>query len=308
MPRPVSPNGRLVERLDLSDSLAVFRIRPDEMPGTDAPWFRSGQYVSLGLNAPDGSEGVLRPYSIASAPEERRWLEFYIRRITRPDSGRPFTHLLWRLPPGDRLFVGPRIAGRFTLEATVGAADPRLKVCAAAGTGVAPFVSLVRSTAARGDAPALARIAVLHGASHAHELGYRDELARALGDRFVATVSRPADNPAWTGAVGRVESFFDPERLPELERLLGLPQGGFSPDAAVVYVCGFTGTIAETVFRLIRRGYVPEERRLRRLLEIPDASPPSLFFEQYDTEPIVDPADRARLEELRSAFRAHVRP
>jgi len=75
----------------------------------------------------------------------------------------------------------------------------------------------------------------------------------------------------------------------------------------VVYVCGFTGTISATVLRLLRRGFVPEDRRLRRLVGIAESARPNLFYEQYDTAPLIDPADVALLERLREEVRARAR-
>jgi len=57
------------------------------------------------------------------------------------------------------------------------------------------------------------------------------------------------------------------------------------------------------VRRLLRRGYVPEERRLRRLIGIKDEAKPTLFFEQYDLEPVFDPNDQALIAELRDAVK-----
>lgn len=298
MGKPVVYNATLVGREDLSPTLALFRVLPDEVPPPGRPWFESGQYVSLGLNVEDPAapHATLRPYSIASAPEERRWLELYIRLASVPESPEPFTPLLWPHRVGDRLYASPKIAGRFTETHTVGGGDRRVRVFAAAGTGIAPFVSAARSAAARGREDLLARMVVLHGASHVHELGYRGDLEALVprGLRYVPTVSRPADNPDWSGHAGRVETLFDRE--------------SFSPEAAVVYVCGFTGTITSTVERLVRRGFVPEDRRLRRLLQVPEGLPPSLFYEQYDTTPILDPQDEARLAELRAELKSRVAP
>jgi ferredoxin--NADP+ reductase len=308
MGKPVAYNATLSGRQDLSDTLALFRVRPDDVPPEGRAWFEPGQYASLGLNAPDveAPHATLRPYSIASEPEERRWLELYIRLASQPESPEPFTPLLWGLPPGGRLYASPKIAGRFTESHTVGPHDPRFRVFVAAGTGIAPFVSTVRSAARRGEDARLARTVVLHGASHAHELGYREvfESLVARGLHYLPTISRPAANPGWTGRTGRVETAFDAGATAELEARLGLSRP-FSPEDAVVYVCGFTGTISATVLRLVRRGFVPEDRRLRRLLGIPEAARPSLFYEQYDTTPIVDPKDEATLSELRAHVRAH---
>ena len=104
------------------------------------------------------------------------------------------------------------------------------------------------------------------------------------------TVSRPAVHPDWTGLTGRVESLFDDGRLDHLD---------VRPESAVVYVCGFRNTIAGAVRRLIGKEYVPEDRRIRRMLGIANDTPSSLFFEQYDLEPVFGPGDEALIASLR---------
>jgi ferredoxin/flavodoxin---NADP+ reductase len=282
-------NATLVERLELDPTLVIFRIRPDAIPAPSEPWFLPGQYVTIGAGA------IQRAYSIASEPEERRWLEFYIRFAREPATPTPLTHLLWKMPVGERLHLGEKIAGRFTLERTARANDTRVKLLVAAGTGLAPFISMVRHAKRAGDAAALSRFAVLHGVSHPHELAYRDELTDAAsrhGLRYLPTVSRPATHPEWTGLTGRVESLFDDGRLEFLD---------LRPESVAVYVCGFRDTIAGSVRRLLGRSHVPEDRRLRRMLGIADEAKPSLFFEQYDLEPVFDARDEALIASLRAA-------
>jgi ferredoxin--NADP+ reductase len=302
MATALTGNATLVGRIDLGPTLAIFRILPDDVPPAGRDWFLPGQYVTLGEGA------VQRAYSIASDPGERRWLEFYIRYAREPATQTPFTHVLWDLPVGGRLHVGGKIVGRFTLERTVGEADPRRKILVAAGTGIAPFVSMVRHARRKGNG-ALATIALLHGVSHPGELAYRDELEEAAkeGLRYVPTVSRPAEHPDWRGQTGRVESLFVDGGVAKLERDLALA-GPLGPDTAVVYVCGFRGTIAESLSRLLGRRFVPEDRKLRRLIGIPEGSAPSLYFEQYDLEPVFGPGDDALVAELRADWQRGAAP
>jgi len=287
MSKELPNNARLVERIDVAPELAIFRVRPDAVPNDGAPWFLPGQYVTLGMG------DLQRAYSIASSPNERRWLEFYIRYARNPETETPLTHRLFDLPVGERLHAGDKIVGRFTLARTLPPGDVRHRILIAAGTGLAPFLSMVRAAVEEGDGAALARTSVLHGASHPEELAYRDELEAAVrrhGLRYVPTVSRPLEHPEWTGVTGRVETLLDGD--------LGL--GAFGPETAVAYVCGFRGTIAESVRSLLRRGFVPEDRKLRRMLALPESLPASLFFEQYDLEPVFDPSDEATIASLRA--------
>jgi ferredoxin--NADP+ reductase len=170
-------NATVVGRTNLTDALATFLIQPDR-PQRKRPWFTAGQYCVLGLNNNEKPElgSVRRAMSIASAPEAEGPLEFYIRYVIRPSSQNPLTHLLWKLNTGDRLYLRTTAAGNFTISDTVGAQDSRLRVMVAAGTGAAPFISMIRSEICRNPAVDLSRWVLLHGASYPGELGYRQEL------------------------------------------------------------------------------------------------------------------------------------
>ncbi len=293
MAKPLTYNATLRERLDLTDSLAVFKVAPDEPPGGQGRSFVPGQYVVLGMNH-DSRGPVRRAMSIASAPEEQDVFEFYIRYVDRPESDNPLTHILWPAEEGDRVFTTTKATGRFTLDHTVGADDPRLKVFVAAGTGLAPFVSIIRSHRMRERDPDLSRYVLLHGASYPEDLGYRDEMQAAAaipdgrGIHYHVTVSRPGERPDWRGDSGRVEDYFRPERLGELEQRLGLAEGGLNAKSAVIYVCGLQGTIGNCITRLAERGFVPADRKLRKALDIPRDASPNLFYEQYDNAPVID--------------------
>jgi ferredoxin--NADP+ reductase len=292
-----APNATLVDRIDVAPSLAIFRVRPDVVPGASEPWFLPGQYVTLGLNE------LHRAYSIASEPGERRWLEFYIRYARNPETETPLTHRLWEMPAGGRLRVGERIVGRFTLERAAGAGDARVKILVAAGTGVAPFISMVRRAVRAEDAGELRRLVICHGVSHPSELAYRAELTEAaarFGLRYRPTVSRASEHPDWTGHAGRVERLLVDQDGHAAESELGLAPGELHPDRAVAYVCGFRGTIADSVKSLLTRGFVPDDRRVRRILGFQEDRKPSLFYEQYDLTPVFDPDDTAMIASLRA--------
>lgn len=312
MAKPLEYNATVTERIDLEPTLSVFRVRPDApfSPSGD-PWFVPGQYLTLGKNRPAGADNdprphsVRRPMSIASAPHDTEDAEFYIRRVGEPESELPLTHQLWMCNPGDRLYCRPTPAGKFTIEDTVGSDDPRLKVTVAAGTGLAPFVSMVRARVRDDPSADLSDFAIVHGASYPTGLGYRDELEAAVGGhglRYVPTVSRPHAAPDWDGHTGRAEAQFQDDTLPRTEAALGLGEGQLNPTKAVVLICGLQGTIGGTVQALIQRGFVPDHRRLRRALQVPDDVPPTVYWEQYDSSPVIDTHDEALMERLRRAL------
>jgi ferredoxin-NADP reductase len=308
MAKPLQYNATLTERIDVTDALSLFRITPDAPPAK-RPWFTAGQYCVLGLNNADKPElgSVRRSMSIASAPEDDGPVEFYIRWVSKPDSDNPLTHLLWNIKSGARMYMLTNATGKFTIPDTVGADDHRLRIMVAAGTGSAPFVSMVRSELRRNPSADLSKWVLLHGASYAADLGYRDELqqmAQRNGLQYWGTVSRPKECPGWTGDTGRVEGFFEGARLDDFERRLGLSPGGLNPATAAVYICGLNGTIAGTILPLIDRGFVPDFPRIRKALGVPEELHATVFWEQYDTEPVIDVKDPNVVEPLHARMQA----
>ena len=210
MPAALEYNATLVGREDLSQALAVFKVKPDA-PVSGAGWFVPGQYMVIGLNnETDTALGsVRRPMSIASSAQQTDTIDFYIRYVAHPESDNPLTHLLWKAQVGDRIYARVRPTGHFTVQHCVGADDRRLKIFVAAGTGLAPFLSQVESDVAVDPSCSLAQYAMLHGASYPAELGYRDRLevlAANNGLRYLPTVSRPSESVDWTGSAGRPTS------------------------------------------------------------------------------------------------------
>jgi ferredoxin--NADP+ reductase len=133
--------------------------------------------------------------------------------------------------------IGPK--GKFLLEPN----DRRTHLFISTGTGIAPFMAMIRETLAERKPR---RTVMLHGCSYVDELGYRDELEAFERDRtypvtYVPTISRPNDprNAGWTGRTGRAEHV-----VADVCRDLHL-----RPDQTVVYICGNPDMIinAETV-------------------------------------------------------------
>ncbi|HSD88638.1 MAG TPA: hypothetical protein VLB44_14015, partial [Kofleriaceae bacterium] len=206
-----------------------------------------------------------------------------------------------------RMYMRAVAAGVFTVKDTIGPEDPRIRVMVAAGTGSAPFLSMVRSELRRNPNADLSKYVLLHGASYPADLGYRDELMRMVDRnrlKYWGTVSRPQEAPDWKGDTGRVEAFFDGARLEDLEKRLGLPAGGFAPKNVVIFICGLTGTITGTIIPLIDRGFVPDFKRIREALGVPPEMKDSVFYEQYDTEPVINVKDPAVVEPLKARMQA----
>jgi ferredoxin/flavodoxin---NADP+ reductase len=245
--------------------------------------FSPGQYATLWLK--HGDRTVPRPYSIASSPRHPKTLEFYINLVSEGQ----MTPSLWdhellldletRRPSTSVEFTGPK--GRFLLDPS----DTRDLVFIASGTGLAPFMSMVRflneeSIAAPGSFVAR-RLCVVHGASLPAYLGYHQELSalmhdslrnpkRVLAVTYLPTISRHYLDPGWQGLKGRAEYLLeDPgdsprSALPTLEECLrGLLLTMLRPESHVVYACGHPGTVDNVVRILSQRGFQPD-RDIRR--------------------------------------------
>lgn len=255
-------NAVITARHEVAPGLIVIRVAPD---GWRLPEFTPGQFAVLGLpqEAPrcelaDPLEDVLpkpgalirRAYSIASSSVSREYLELYITMVR---SG-SLTPRLYALEVGDRLWLGPKISGRFTLDEVPAEAN---LVLVATGTGLAPYMSMLR-TMLPGTEPR--RIAVLLGARHSWDLGYQAELmaldARSEDFFFIPIISRPAEEPVpWSGAAGYVQDLW---RERAVARAWGFEP---TPDNSRIFLCGNPGMIDDMVAMLAHEGFREHSRK-----------------------------------------------
>jgi ferredoxin/flavodoxin---NADP+ reductase len=247
--RPIAPesakyNAHVSRRVDLTESLAFFWVKYNGEP----VHFEPGQYLTIGVES--NGKLIQRPYSIASSARELDdGYEYYIRLVT----GGMFTPLLWRLTEGHGMSMkGPK--GKFVLLPD----DDRTHVFISSGTGIAPFISMMKTLLFDG---APRRAVILHGASYEHDLGYRELLEEWQADgtyplTYVPTVSRPGvpENSRWTGRVGRVETIV-PAVYDEME---------LTPDNSIAYICGNPDMITAVETTLLGRGF-PEEQVKKEL-------------------------------------------
>jgi len=249
------------------EDLAVFRFKPKE---GELPKYKSGQFITLGAHIPSENKVVRRAYSIASHPENRKYIELYIRWVRKPLPGR-VTTVLFSSKEGDEIsWVKP--TGAFTVEEDKpnGEKDDRRIVCLGGGTGLAPFVSYARHLHTIGSKR---EIVILHGASYVDELGYRDELTQLEEEsldsgkdnwnfRYRATISRPDEwfNRTWNGNKGRVETFLQSKNgeASPLEKLVGEK---ITKENTVFFICGWQGTIDGCLDVLTPKGFVTERNK-----------------------------------------------
>jgi ferredoxin-NADP reductase len=217
-------SGRIVEWHRLSESLSLFRLVGPS--GAQFPPYQPGQYIALRRDdclltrkVKDGDEvrfvpdldeegkqkhgPVTHSYSISSAPYETahaNFLEFYVvlERDREGVLGR-FTESLFRgveTHTNERLAYVERIVGDFTLAKRAAGFDQVLMV--GTGTGVAPFVSMVKQLRfeARRGAPSPVRYTLVYANRTYQELAYHQELqeieaSKAFDFVYVPSVSRP---------------------------------------------------------------------------------------------------------------------
>lgn len=269
-------NATVTENRCLSPGLFLLRVLPD----APIPDFTPGQYVALGLprvekasvelatlreegiaeeNTEKKIEGisprtlVKRAYSIASSPSDKGGLEFYIARVNEGELSPNLTDL----NKGDRVFVQKKYVGTFT---TCDVPDGKNLVFIATGTGIAPFISMLR-------APNLLQrfgtVTILHGVRYTQDLAYRDEITELIESRgynlqYYAAVSRDAGSEG-NIRKGYVQSFLEDE-LVSLE---------WATDH--VFLCGNPGMIKAVVDLLSLQGFKEHTRK----------SPGNLHLENY---------------------------
>ena len=210
--------------------------------------FAAGQFARLALPAPPGAKEPMlgRPYSFVNPPHERPH-EFYFGVVAQG----PLSPRLAALVPGDPLWLLPRANGFFTVDELPDAAS---LWCLATGTGIGPYLSMLRT-----DAPwqRFERIVLVHAVRHAPDLTYRDVIA-AIGQarngafRYVPVVSR---EDAAGALRGRIPTLIDDGRL---EAQAGLP---LAAEAAHAMLCGNPAMVDDVQAVLARRGMKRHRRR-----------------------------------------------
>jgi ferredoxin--NADP+ reductase len=254
-------NAVVTLRDEISPWLMILRIEAD---GWQLPEFAAGQFAVIGLpgSAPrfalsepeaapvDPNKLIRRAYSIASSSLTKQYMEFYVALVT---SG-ALTPRLFGLKIGDRIWLSPKIAGLFTFDQMP--ADKNV-VMIATGTGLAPYMSMLSTHLMCGESR---RFAVLHGARHSWDLGYRSQLMTlehlCSNFRYIPTISRPHGEPtAWTGATGYVQNLWNSGAL---EKAWGFHP---TPENTHIFLCGSPEMIDDTSAMLGQQGFKEHSKK-----------------------------------------------
>jgi len=225
---------RVSRVIDETPSTRTLRLVP---AAGNLPPFQAGQYITLFFDL--GGVRTARPYSISSAPSQTAFWEITVRRVAE---GLVSNHLL-DLGPGALLeSSGP--AGTFVFNPVI---HPPQLVCIAGGSGITPFMSMIRETVQR-DLPR--RITLLYGNRRLDDVIFHaelNELARsAVQFDYIPVVEDPPGN--YPGRRGLIDA-------PLIREACG------TLDDKVFFVCGPQG-LYDHVLPQLEAMAVPR-RRLR---------------------------------------------
>jgi len=206
--------------------------------------FHSGQFTMIGLMV-DGRP-LMRAYSIASSPYEST-LEFFSIKVQNG----ALTSRLQNIRPDDTVLIGRKPSGTLLPQNLL---PGRTLYLLATGTGLAPFMSLIRDPELYAD---FGKVVLVHGCRMARELAYRDLITREL------------PNDAWFGDEVRRQLIYYPTvtrepfehqgRIPALLatgrlcRDLGLPPIDREHDRFML--CGSPQMLADTRSLLTGLGF-----------------------------------------------------
>lgn len=233
----------------VNEELMVVRVRPDFR----VPVHKPGQYTTLGLGHwelryPGSQEEIPKPgnerklirraYSLSSSVIDEtgnlldldhvEWVEFYIVLVREAEKGPPeLTPRLFLMQQGDRIFLGEKFAGHFTLD-PVQPTDAVIFL--STGTGEAPHnYMLWELLRRRHPGPILAACCV----RYRKDLGYiavHEELMRRYpGYTYLSLTTREMET------IGQKVYIQDLLTSGQLEERLGRP---LDPARTHVYLCG----------------------------------------------------------------------
>ncbi|MEM6681594.1 MAG: ferredoxin--NADP reductase [Pseudomonadota bacterium] len=213
-----------------TDTLFHFRItRPAAFR------FRSGEFIMIGLMK--AGKPLLRAYSIAS-PSWDEELEFFSIKV---ENG-PLTSILQTIKPGDKILLGRKPTGTLVLDALT---PGKRMYMYSTGTGIAPFVSLIRDpeTYEKFD-----DVILTHTCRRAAELDYGKKIvADTLQDPLVGELAQGKlrhftsltreDHPV----MGRITTLIENR---DLFKHLGVPE--LSKETDRVMICGSMDMLNDT--------------------------------------------------------------
>ena len=206
--------------------------------------FQNGHFTMIGLRV--NGKPLLRAYSVVSANYEEH-LEFLSIKV----QDGPLTSRLQHIQVGDSVIVGNKPTGTLLIDYLLPA---RRLYLMGSGTGLAPFISIIRDPATY---ERFEQVVLVHGVREAAELAYYDHITQTLpkhellGEmvsaqlRYYPTVTREAFRNT-----GRITDLLDSGKL---FSDLGLPN--INPAEDRVMICGSPALLKDLKGLLEVRGF-----------------------------------------------------
>ncbi|MBU0472884.1 MAG: ferredoxin--NADP reductase [Bacteroidetes bacterium] len=262
MAKGLELNSKVTQVIRVSPVNIIIRVSP---VGWEVPEFEAGQFAVIYLpgSAPrcensipehqevDPEKMIRRAYSIASSSKNKEYIEFYITLVHDGE----LTPRIFALKPGDSIGLTSKFTGMFTMDKAPHDAN---LVLIATGTGVAPYISMLRSDAL---ANPNRKIAVLHGAYNTWDLGYSSELSLldSLVPNFtyIPTITdTDKEIVKWGGNVGFVQDVWKSRKLEQKwnQKL--------TSENTHVFLCGNPYMIDETIQLLETEGFVEHKGKV----------------------------------------------
>jgi ferredoxin--NADP+ reductase len=204
------------------------------------------QSASIAAAAADPDRMIRRAYSIASESKADEYLEFYLTVVMSGE----LTPRLFNLKLKDRLYVGPKAVGVFTLAKAPG----KHILMIGTGTGLAPYMSMLRSEL---ECNGPRQFVVVHGARFSWDLGYRTELtglARHCGNfHYIPVITRPQEDVTWKGRSGYLQNLIASGAIEEETGL------ALTPENFDIFLCGNPGMIETVIAWAEERGFTRDK-------------------------------------------------
>jgi ferredoxin-NADP reductase len=207
----------------------------------------AGQHVDVRLTAEDGYQAQ-RSYSVASPPGDKHLM----LTVDRIEDGEVSPFLTEGLTVGDRLELRGPIGGYFVWDPRNGETDnPRLFL-AAAGSGIAPLMSMIRHRTNTGNK---VPTRLLYSSRSYEEVIYREELDRLSAHdpalRVIHTLTRRRP-PNWMGYGRRIDRAM-------------LADTAWQPvEKPLAFTCGPTAFVETVATLLGELGYEPGRIKTER--------------------------------------------
>jgi ferredoxin/flavodoxin---NADP+ reductase len=231
--------GVHVETTDVTVGSAL----PSTIGGTpESQWAVDEQAAAALKAAADPERMIRRAYSIASESRADEYLEFYLTVVMSGE----LTPRLFNLKLRDRVYVGPKAVGVFTLDKAPG----KHILMIGTGTGLAPYMSMLRSEL---ECNGPRKFVVVHGARFSWDLGYRTELiglARHCANFcYIPVITRPQEDVTWRGRSGYLQTLIASGAIEEETGL------ALTPENFDIFLCGNPGMIETVISWAEARGF-----------------------------------------------------